>query len=189
MKLTKTFNSNNKKINDFNLLYSGNACILLTNDSKDREYCEKYWSGILLKGMEQAITHMGIVISTILNELQILKDIKNPVVLFHLMNQSSFITYEQFTEYYLLRAYNQTSYIFGYLREERLNSIINIMQYIICIYIIVSIFLFIILFYLVSNYKYIFNLFLNFACIFPVQYLSEDQNIFREIISFGNRYF
>lgn len=153
------------------------------------EYCQKYWSGILLKGMEQAITHMGVVISSILNELQVLKTIKNPIVLFHLMNQSSFITYEQFTEYYLLRAYNKTTYIFGFLREERLKSIINVMKYIIFVYVIVSIFLFIILFYFVDKYKHIFILFLNFAGIFPAQYLSEDQNIYREIIAFGNRYF
>ena len=189
MRLTGTFNSKNVNINNFNLLYSGNACKILTNTVLDMEYCEKYWSGILLKGMEQAITHMGVIISSILNELQVLKEIKNPVVLFSLMNQSSFITYEQFTEYYLLRAYNKTTYIFRYLRDERLKSIINVMKYIIFVYAIVSIFLFIVLFLFVSNYKYIFNLFLNFAGIFPAQYLSEDQNIFREIIAFGNRYF
>ena len=105
------------------------------------------------------------------------------------MAQSSFITYEQFTEYYLLRAYNKTAQVFNNLKEEKLNSIIKIMELILLVYFVVSIILFIILIYFVFSYKYILNSFLNFIGILPIQYIYEDGNLYHEIIKFGNKYF
>ena len=189
MQITSDSSFNKKNISKFKLLYSENACKVLVDNLKDMPYCEKYWSGVLLKGMEQAITHMGVVIGAVINELQTLNTFKNPIVLFNLMNQSSFITYEQFTEYYLLRAYNKTTYIFMSLREERLYSIIFVMQYLLWIYLFISIILFITLTYFIVRYKNIFNSFLNFIGILPIQYLYEDEHLYNEIIQFGNKYY
>ena len=189
MQITGASNFKKETIDKFKLLYSENACKVIVDTPLDMENCEKYWSGVLLKGMEQAITHMGVVIATVINELQTLNLYSTPIVLFNLMNQSNFITYEQFTEYYLLRAYNKTTYIFKEFREEKLNSIINVIAYILFGYVFLSIILFIILIYILFKYKYIFNSFLNFIGIFPIQYISEDETLYEEIIKFGNKYF
>ena len=189
MQITSDSSYNKKTIDKFKLLYSENACKILVDNINDMPSCEKYWSGVLLKGMEQAITHMGIIIGTVMNELEALNTFNSPIVLFNLMNQSTFIMYEQFTEYYLLRAYNKTTYVFKDLREERLNSIILIIKYILLSYIMISIIVFILLTYFTFKYKYIFNSFLNFIGILPIQYLSEDENLYNEIISFGNKYY
>ena len=189
MQITGASNFKKETIDKFKLLYSENACKVVVDTPLDMDNCEKYWSGVLLKGMEQAITHMGVVIATVINELQTLNLYNTPIVLFNLMNQSNFITYEQFTEYYLLRAYNKTTYIFKEFREEKLNSIINVIAYILFGYVFLSIILFIILIYILFKYKYIFNSFLNFIGIFPIQYISEDETLYEEIIKFGNKYF
>ena len=189
MQITGASNFKKETIDKFKLLYSENSCKVIVDTPLDMENCEKYWSGVLLKGMEQAITHMGVVIATVINELQTLNLYNTPIVLFNLMNQSNFITYEQFTEYYLLRAYNKTTYIFKEFREEKLNSIINVIAYILFGYVFLSIILFIILIYILFKYKYIFNSFLNFIGIFPIQYISEDETLYEEIIKFGNKYF
>jgi hypothetical protein len=189
MKLTKNSNFKEGAIKTFKSLYSENACKVLVDDIKDMENCEKYWSGVLLKGMEQAITHMGIVIGNVINELHSLNDTESNVILLSLINESSFITYEQFIEYYLLKAYNNTIYLFDEFHEETLYSIIKVMKYILWIYSLLSVILFSILIFFIYNSKYLFNSFLNFIGIVPAQYLYEDENLYREIIKFGNKYY
>ena len=189
MQITGSSNFEKETINKFKLLYSENACEALVDNTNDMPNCERYWSGVLLKGMEQAITHMGIVIGSVINELQILNDPHNNVILLSLINQSSFITYEQFTEYYLLKAYNKTTYIFEEFHEETLDSITLAMKYILWTYSVLSIILFIVLTYFIYNTEFYFYSFLNFIGIVPSQYLYEDENLYREIIKFGNKYY
>lgn len=189
MQITSASNFKKETINKFQLLYSENACKVLVEESRDIRYCSQYWSGVLLKGMEQSITHMGVVIEQIINELETLNLFNTPTVLYNLINESVFITYEQFMEYYMLRAYNQTTYIFKDLREEKLDSIFNAINYIFLIYIVGLILLFIVLNYILYSYKYILNTFLNFIGILPIQYIYEDENLYQEIISFGNKYY
>ena len=155
----------------------------------DKEYCEKYWSGVLIKGMEQAITHMGVVIGQVINELKTLNIFNTPIVLFNLVNQSNFITYEQFMEYYLLRAYNKTTYVFKNLRGEKLDLIFKAINYIFLVYILLLIVLFISLIFILYSYKFVFNTFLNFIGILPIQYIYEDEILYQEIIKFGNKYY
>ena len=139
--------------------------------------------------MEQAVTQMGVVIGTVLDEIQSLNTANNSRTLFSLMNDSSFIEYEQFNEYYLFKAYNKTSDIFKELRNEKLKSIINTISLIVYIYIFLSLFLFGYLIYFVSYFNSLFNSFLNFIGILPPKYLAKDENFYNEIIRFGNKYF
>jgi hypothetical protein len=189
MKITKNSNFKEDTIKTFKSLYSENACKVLVDDVKDLDNCEKYWSGVLLKGMEQAITHMGIVIGNVINELHSLNERESNVILLSLINESSFITYEQFTEYYLLRAYNNTNYLFYEFHDETLYSITKIMKFILWTYLMLSVILFTILIFFIYNSKYLFNSFLNFIGIVPAQYLYEDENLYREIIKFVNKYY
>ena len=186
-----TGNSNFKKetLDKFSSLYSNNACNELIEYSYELPYCEKFWSGVLLKGMEQAVTQMGVVIGTVIDEIKSLNDANNSRILFSLMNDSSFIEYEQFNEYYLFKAYNKTGSIFKELRNEKLTSIMKIIRLILYIYIIVSFCLFSLLIYFVYDFNSLFNSFLNFIGILPPKYLAEDDNFYNEIIRFGNKYF
>ena len=182
MKITRYSSFDKDTLDRFNLLYSNNACESLFDSSSDMNYCKIFWSGVLLKGMEQSITQMGVVIGTVLDELASLNDLNNTKMLYNLLDHSSYIIYEQFIEYYLLKSYNETNYIFRDLREETINSIIKVMRYI-------SIGLFVFLTIFIYNSKNTLNSFMNFIGILPSHYLSEDENLFNEIIKFGNNYF
>ena len=43
--------------------------------------------------------------------------------------------------------------------------------------------------YFVYNFNALFNSFLNFIGIFPPKYLYEDENFYKEIVKFGEKYF
>ena len=189
MKITSDSSFDKDTMDAFTLLYSKDACEALIISDSEMDNCKKFWSGVLLKGMEQAITQMGVVIGTVLDELSSLNDLNNTKMLYNLLEQSSFIIYEQFIEYYLLKSYNQTTYIFRDLRIQTINSIIRVMRYILWIYSFISICLFVLLTIFIYNSKQTLNSFLNFIGILPSQYLSEDENLFNEIIKFGNNYF
>ena len=139
--------------------------------------------------MEQAITQMGVAIGSVLDELISLNDVENTKILYNLIDQSSFIIFEQFIEFYLLKAFVITAHIFDEFGEQKINSIINVMKYILWVYSFISIILFIILNFFLYSSKYTLNSFLNFIGILPSQYISEDENLFNEIIKFGNNYF
>ena len=189
MQITGSSNFNKDTLKRFTLLYSENACEALIESSSDIKYCEKFWSGVLLKGMEQAITQMGVVIGSVIDELLSLNDVETTKILIDLMDQSAFIIYEQFIEFYLLKSYNITAIILRALRQDKVDSIIKVMKYILWIYSFISIILFIFLTYFIYSSEYTLNSFLNFIGIVPSQYLSEDENLYHEIIKFGNNYF
>ena len=189
MKITSDSNFDEDTLDRFNLLYSIDACKSLIISSSEIDNCKKFWSGVLLKGMEQAITQMGVVIGTVLDELASLNDHNNTKMLYNLLDKSSFIIYEQFIEYYLLKSYNQTTYIFRDLHLQTINSIILVMKYILWIYSFISICLFVFLIIFIYSSNHTLNSFLNFIGILPSHYLSEDENLFNEIIKFGNDYF
>ena len=176
-------------INKFNSLYKINACKELMEYSSDLVYCEKFWSGVLSKGMEQAITQMGVYIGTVIDELQAINSENNNKMLIDLMGNSAFIEYIQFNEYYLFKAYNATSHIFVEFRQEKLNSIQKLMTKILYIYIFLSCVLFILLFYFVHSFNSLFLSFLNFIGILPLKFLLEDEQFYHEIIKFGDKYY
>jgi len=91
MKITSSSNFNKDTIDRFNLLYSINSCEALFKSPSDMEYCNKFWSGVLLKGMEQAITQMGVVIGTVLDELTSLNDHNNTKMLYNLLDHAQFL--------------------------------------------------------------------------------------------------
>ena len=176
-------------LDKFNSLYSDNLCNELTESDDEKNKCEIFWSGVLSKGLEQSIAQMGVIIGTVLDELSSLNDIKNNRTLLTLLEQSSFIEYMQFCEYYLFKAYNETSNIFTDFRSEKLWGIKKLINLIFLVYIIVTICLFSLLIYFVYSFNYLFSSFVNFIGILPSKYLSEDENFYNEIVKFGDKYF
>jgi len=191
MKITSDSSFDEDTLDEFNILYSKDACkaLFISSSSSETDNCKKFWSGVLLKGMEQAITQMGVAIGTVLDELASLNDQNNTKILYDMLAHSSFIIFEQFIEYYLLKSYNKTTYIFRELRLQTIDSIINVMRYILWIYSFISVGLFVFLIIFIYNSNHTLNSFLNFIGILPSHYLSEDENLFNEIIKFGNNYF
>ena len=188
MKITSSHEFEKESVDLFRNLFRNNACEILLESKYDMKYCQNFWSGVLLKGLEQAIIQMNVYVGTVLDEIQSLNDNNNKTLLY-LMSGSTYIEYLQFSEYYLFRAYNTTNYLFQSLRVQKLNSIIKLIKLILYIYIIISFFLFCLLIFFVYNFNSLFNSFLNYIGIFPFKYLYEDENFIKEIIEFGNKYF
>ena len=178
-----------KTINKFSSLYSDNACKELMEYSNEINNCEIFWSGVLSKGIEQAITQMGVIIGTVLDELQSINSEHNSRTLIDLMGNSAFIEYVQFNEYYLFKAYNKTIIIFEEFRNEKLKYIQALITKILYIYIIISLILFALLVILVYKFNFLFSSFLNFIGILPLKFLSDDQQFYNEIIKFADKYF
>ena len=179
---------NKETIEKFNTILNGDMCYEKINTEQANRYCYKFWSGILLKGMRQAMTKMGEVIITVLDELQTINN-NNSITLFNLMNESAFFDYKVFNEVFLFRNYNKVKYIFIEFREEKLLVIINTIKYVLIIYLIIIIFVSIYFIYYINSYKDTFNSFLNFIGIIPEKCLEEDNNMYKNIIDYGKTLF
>ena len=195
-------------INDFstetekklNQLYNADACsILVGENSEDSiiyKYCVNFWSNILVKGMEQAITQMGVSVASVTDELNSLNDlakvlqnqdsgkkVDNPKTFDELMlRNASFFQFGIFVEYYLFKSYIETYKIFDILRDVKLDNIKSSFDIILYCYVILCIILLIVLLFLVNQSKYLLNSFLNFVGILPVKYLIEDENFYQETL-------
>lgn len=167
-----------------NNLYNSDACAILfdqTTQKKDYTECSKFWSSILLKGMEQSITQMSVVITSVLDDLHSLN--QNTKSLDQILQAgSTFNTYEQFVELYLFKSYMETVQIFRSLNQNNLQLIYATYRSLMIGYICFVIILFGLLLYFVFKSKFIFNTFMNFIGILPVKFLMEDPNLYKEIL-------
>ena len=181
-----------KKLNQ---LYNDNACSILLNgivqNSIVYQYCLNFWSNIIVKGMEQAITQMGVSVASVTDELNSLNDLtknsektkENPKTFDDLMlGDAAFFQFGIFVEYYLFKSYIETYKIFDILRDVKLDKIKSSFDSILYCYVILCIILLIIMLYLVNQSKYLLNSFLNFVGILPVKYLIEDENFYQETL-------
>ena len=173
----------------FTSLYLDNACKELIDYKYELENCESFWSGVLLKGMVQAIAQMGVSLGIVIDELQSLNNINNGKTLLNLINKSAFIEFMEFNEYYLFKAFDKTSSILKIFREENIQFIIKKIKIIAIFYIFISIILFCLLIYFIYSFKYLINSFLNFIVILPSKFISKDTKFIYEIIKFGHKYF
>ena len=189
MQISDSSSFEKSTLEEFVALFNGDSCELLSINSDEYKICQKFWDGILLRGIEQSLIYMGVIISNVLDELEIINDINNNETLFVLMNGTSYIQYQQFIEFYLIRAYNTTKYILKDLTKQKFASIIKKLKLLLIIYIIISLFLLLLYFYNTISFNNIFNSFINFICILPSKYISEDESFHLEIINFGKKYF
>ena len=189
LEISENSDFDDKTRESFDSLFNENACLSLTNNDEEQKICEQFWSGILVRGLEQAIIQMGGIISSVLDELDSLNDITNQKTLITLNKESSFIIYEQFMEYYLLKAYKITISIFSDLRRQTIEASLSKLTLFLIIFIVVLVILCLLFLYFIYDSKNLFNSFLNFICILPSKYISEDKNFYKEIIQFGNKYY
>ena len=189
-----------------NNLYNNDSCAILVgkDNLQAYDYCSKFWSNILGKGMEQGITQLGLSVASVTDELNSLNDLSNvlnnnnddnnnedspkvdnPLTFDNItkQNNSAFFQFSIFVEYYLFESYLQTYQIFNVLRDVKLEKIKNSFNIILYIYLVGSIILLFVLIYFVYESKYLLNSFLNFVGIFPVKYLMEDNNLYHETLN------
>jgi len=171
-------------INNLNKLYNLDACsIIFSKEVEVTDYaqCAEFWSSILLKGMEQSITQMSVVITSVLDDLHSLN--QNSKTLEQVLAAgSTFNTYEQFVELYLFKSYMRTVQIFRELNYTNLDIVYAVYRTIMIGYICFIVILSGLLVYFVHKSKYIFNTLMNFIGILPVKFLLEDPSLYKEIL-------
>ena len=175
------YRQENKNI--LNQLYNSDLCLLLfgNKETDDYNYCKEFLSSILLKGMEQSIIQIGVMINSVIDELNLIhteKDFYNTVK----GNTTNFKKYEAFIEYYLLLSYLKNEEIFNNFRIDQTRHYSNLTMKIIVIYFVVYFFLFFLLCYIIFVYKYIYNSLFNFIAILSIKFISDDEYLYKKII-------
>lgn len=185
MSLTNSIEGNSKSSKELNQLYNENACKILFKDNENITLCTEFWDTIITSGMEQAITQMSVIISTVIDEMNELNECDKTICSEEFENfikNGSFHDYEVFVEFYLLESYLKTVDIFESFRKSTLKNTKKLFKMILFCYIGGSVILFFILLYFVYRSKFVFNSFLNFIGIFPVTYLMEDDGLYKDVL-------
>ena len=177
-----------ESLNNLTEMINGDSCKFLANDQSEYSICSNYfWNGILTKGIEQTKVKMSDVIKSIIDEL---KSINSEGKTFNdIIKSSTYSLYELFIELYYQRAYRIIDDLFWDIRKGKLYNILQSIRSVLIIGIIISIFLFIILIYIVFGLKNLFSSFLNFIAILPQKYLFEEDNFCNDIIRICKNYF
>ena len=172
-----------KSKNTLNQLYNGDMCELLFNKSDPSNYtmCKEFLSSILLKGMEQAIIQMGVLINSVIDEISLINDVASFKELVR-GNTTNFKKYELFVEYYLYLAYLENDKIFDGLRDDQTNYYSKLTLEILIIYFIGYLFLFILMCYFIFRYKYIYTSLFNFCAIISIKIILEDEFFYQKIL-------
>jgi hypothetical protein len=176
----------------FNELYNRDACQFLFQDHDDNyKECIIFWNGVIAKGMEQSLTQMSVSITSVIDDL---KNLNNETVtredmIKFLDEESYFYQFQIFMEYYFYLSYLKTAEMFNILRKGKIESIKNKFDILLILYLIVSILLFVLVLLFIYSIKSYFNSFLNFVAIFPLRFISEDENLFRNILKLDESLF
>ena len=172
-----------KNIELLTQLYNGDLCLLLFYNDTTLDYtiCKQFLSSILLKGMEQAIIQIGIMINNAIDELSLINninDFNNTIY----ENSTNFKKYETFIEFYLLLSYLKNEEIMNNLRVDETHNVSSLSLKIIIIYFVVYLMLLIFLCYFIFMYKYIYNSLFNFVVILAAKFISDDEYFYQKII-------
>ena len=168
-------------------LYKGNLCLLLMMNETTSDYklCREFLSSILLKGMEQALIQIGVMMNSVNNELSLIKDEKdfNNTIK---GNSTNFKKYEMFIEYYFLLSYLKNEKIFDNFRKDETLNYSRVARIIIVVYFIIYSLLFVLLCYFIFMYKYTYNSLFNFIAILSIKFISQDDELNKIIIQLEN---
>ena len=184
--------SNDNSIqSQFNQLYNEDACTYLFFNDNDIAQCQIFWNGIISKGMEQALTQMSVSISSVLDQIKEInkKDVTTEEILNIFSEKSNFLQFHFFMEYYFYEAYLKTANLFNSLRADIIEEIESKYIILLILYLIVSILLFLLIILYIYSLRNYFNTFLYFVAIFPLKFLVEDENLFKQILLLNDHMF
>ena len=176
-----------------NQLYNGDACVYLFQSRGEYTVnnCQKFWNGIISKGMEQALTQMSVSISSVLDELKVINkvDVAKAEINLLFKDGAYFIMFHFFMEYYFYEAYLKTAALFNSLRADIIKDIKSKYIVLLVLYLIVSILLFLLIIIFTYSIRKHFNSFLYFIAIFPLKFLAEDENLFKQTLRLNDHMF
>ena len=162
-------------------LYQGNICeVLYKKTDEIYEHCCSFWSSILTQGMEQAFNQLSVELNALQNELKACNKLEKSFL--NVMQSVDFALLEYYYTYYFMDAYLKTKSLLKELRKNKVNGIYIVFEITMIIYIIISVILCFVLVIFVQNKKKIFCSFLNFIGIIPFQYISDDEDFYRDIL-------
>ena len=192
--LTNLLNGNENK-NYYKIIYKlfyGNSCEIIIDGDKTIEdnvlllkFCLELWSGILKKGLEQGITQQYIELVSV---IELLNNTNNGKANFYeISNLPSTLYYlDFFLTVYFYKAFIIVDENLENIRINKVSEIKKILNFISIVYTIFIGFLFVIgIIFINNNYKMLISFF-NFILIIPVEYLSEDENFYSEILKLEN---
>ena len=116
IEITSGSGYNKETLKNFTELFNENACIPLSHSDSGYKMCIYIWNGILAKGMEQTITKMSTIISTIIEEINTI--ITKSKTFNEVIESSTMNTYESFIGFYYQRSYLIVDDIFKSFRSE-----------------------------------------------------------------------
>ena len=145
-----------------------------------RKYCYNFWSSILTQGMEQGFNQLSVELNSLQNEL-ILCD-KYHKNLIDIILSKKVEELEYFYNYYFMDAYLRTKFLLEEIRTDRVNSIYKVFDLTMIFYICISAALCFVLVIFVEAKRKVFCSFLNFIGIIPFQYISDDDDFYRDIL-------
>jgi len=182
MYLTRNSKYSKEALNNLNTLYSNNACNILTSTDYlyEKIICEHIFSSILTKGMEQAIIQMGIIITSVIDELNSLKEYKALQEI--LMSNTSFSDYETFVGRFMLFSYFRTQEIFEVFRNNENVYMCSVSNVLLVSFFGVKIILILFMLYLIYSYKNVINSFFNFIGILPAKFIYDDDYLYKTIL-------
>ena len=173
-------------------LYNVDACKIISNDTNNNtneyNFCEKIFSGILTKGLEQAIVQMNLIITNCIDEFESLKKNNKSLETLYYKN-TSYANYEFFIGYYMLESFLITQKAFEIFRSDERLVIFRIINIILAIYVIFYLILIVCIICMINSYKKIENSFLNFIGILPAKFIADDESFYNAIFKYGQYFY
>ena len=134
---------------------------------------------------------MSVSISSVLDQIKEInkKDVTTEEILNIFSEKSNFLQFHFFMEYYFYEAYLKTANLFNSLRADIIEEIESKYIILLILYLIVSILLFLLIILYIYSLRNYFNTFLYFVAIFPLKFLVEDENLFKQILLLNDHMF
>ncbi len=184
MRISSDFGFSGQALNNFTTLFVENI-----TKSLEEVYAKDLWyyKDILINGMEQTLINMGSLFGVVVDELNHINE--HPDEFQELILKSRYRTFELFLCEYYQRAILIAEELLNSLREQKLNSIVKTIKIVSIVYIIITLVIFFLLVFIIFSLKDVFYSFIYFICILPFKYLSEDKDLYDEVIKLGDDYF
>jgi len=167
-------------------LYSSDACEILYNlGNKYYNNCIDFWSGVISKGLQQTIIEMGSQFSILLSSFSLINTKSDSVE--NVLNNTVWKNFDYFMINYLFDSFQKNIYLFNDLRIKFIEKNKIVFDIIFYSYIVAYFVLTLIYMYFIASVINLFNKFLNFIAIIPVNILIEDRDINDEIMNLSKK--
>ena len=167
-------------------LYNDDACQILYNlNNSNYNNCRVFWSGVISKGLEQAIIEMGSQFSILISLFSLINSGEESIE--KLLEDNIWKNFDYFMMTYLYNSFEKSHYYFNNLRLRYLEQNKKVFKKIFISYLIVNFIIALIFIYFAYSVISFFITFLNFIAIIPVKILIENKDINKEIINISKK--